>query len=259
MKPDVQARPLLGLLPRFFRLLLTACLLSCASLAAQEASPGPSAARSPVRLGKVRVDPEHRRVAFPAVFNMTEGMLEYVLVGNQGKTHESLLRTEVEPTQLHTAMLLLGVKTGERHPGDAPPSAINADYLRSAPALKGDPITILLKWEVDGKATTCRAEELIYNLEVKAAAAPGDWTYNGSMFDENQFLAQQEKSFVALVTDPAALANNPRPGHDNDQIWSVAKEKVPAKDTPVEVILELKPTTVATPSPTPGKHPPTNQ
>ena len=196
----------------------------------------------PAQLGKVQLDREKRHVSFPAVFNMSEGLLEYVLVGSQGKVHESLLRTDVQPTQLHAAMLLFGVKTGERHPGAAPPAAINAHYLHTAPALKGDPVTILLRWTVGGKETTCRAEELIYNADTKAAATVGDWTYNGSMFDDNQFLAEQEKSFIALVTDPAALANNPRLGHDNDQIWFVAKEKVPAKDTPVEVILELKPT-----------------
>ena len=106
-----------------------------------------------------------------------------------------------------------------------------------------------MKWTVGGKETTCRAEELIHNTDTKAAAATGDWTYNGSMFEDNQFLAEQDKSFVALVTDPTALVNNPRPGHDNDQIWSVAKEKVPAKDTPVEVTFQLKP--VVAPSPTP--------
>ena len=219
--------------------------------AAQDAPPGELAAQGPLRLGKIELDQEKRRVSFPAVFNMTEGMLEYVLVGSQGKTHESLLRTEVQPTQLHTAMLLLGVKPGERHPGDAPPSAINSDYLRTAPALKGDGVTIFLRWTVGGKETTCRAEDLIDNLETKTVAPAGDWTYNGSMFDGNKFLAEEEKSFVALVTDPTALVNNPRPGHDNDQIWSVAKEKVPAKDTPVEVIFELKPAADATPAPTP--------
>lgn len=210
---------------------------------------GGSAGSPAVRLGKVQLDAVKRRASFPAVFNLTEGSLEYVLVGSQGKVHESLLRTEVEPTQLHTAMLLLGVKAGERHPGDAPPASIDADYLRTAPALKGDAVTILLKWTTGGKETTCRAEELVYNTETKAVAPVGDWTYNGSMFEENKFLAQEEKSFVALVTDPTALINNPRPGHDNDQIWAVAKDKVPPKDTPVEVILELK-SAAATPGPT---------
>ncbi len=218
-------------------------------LAAQDASPADAATEGSVRLGKVQLDTAKRRARFPAVFNMTEGSLEYVLVGNQGKTHESLLRTEVEPTQLHTAMLLLGVKAGERHPGDAPPAAINADYLRTAPALQGDPVTITLKWTANGREVICRAEELIFNSQTKATAPVGDWTYNGSMFDQNKFLAEDDKSFIALVTDPTALANNPRPGHDDDQIWSVAKEKVPAKDTPVEVILELKP--AAPPAPTP--------
>ncbi len=255
-KAKVQIRRVPTPGPRFFVavfcLLHFAFCIFCSPLAAQETSADEPAAKPPMHLGKVELDQDKRRVTFPAVLNMTEGMLEYVLVGNQGKTHESLLRTEVEPTQVHTAMLLLGVKAGERHPGDAPPAAINADYLRTAPALKGDSVTVFLKWTAGGKEVTCRAEELIFNLQTKATAPVGDWTYNGSMFDQNQFLAQEEKSFIALVTDPTALVNNPRPGHDNDQIWSVAKEKVPAKDTPVQVILELKPAaTAASPSPTP--------
>ncbi len=223
--------------------MLAFCIF-CSPAVAQEPSPDE---KRPVRLGKVQLDSEKHRATFPAVFNMNEGPLEYVLVGNQGKTHESLLRTEVDPTQLHTAMLLLGVKAGERHPAAAPPAAINADYLRTAPALKGDAVTIFLKWTADGKETVCRAEDLIYNSQTKANAPAGDWTYNGSMFEENKFLAQEEKSFVALVTDPTALVNNPRPGHDNDQIWSVARDKVPAKDTPVEVTFELKPAASPTP------------
>ena len=239
-------------IPRIGRSLVSAfCILHfafgifCLPLAAQETPVD----NRPVRLGKVQLDQEKRRAIFPAMFNLTEGPLEYVIVGSQGKVHESLLRTEVEPAQLHTAMLLLGVKAGERHPSDAPPAAIDADYLRAAPALKGDAVTIFLKWTVAGKETTCRAEELVYNTQTKAAAPAGDWTYNGSMFEGNKFLAQEEKSFVALVTDPTALINNPRPGHDNDQIWAVAKDKVPPKDTPVEVMLELKPTATVTPTP----------
>ena len=235
-------------LPAFCIVHLAFCIFFLPPLAAQEPGTGGVAARSPLRLGKVQLDREKHRASFPAVFNMSEGLLEYLLVGSKGKTHESLLRTEVEPAELHTAMLLLGVKTGERHPGDAPPSAINADYLRTAPALKGDAVTILLKWTADGKEVTCRAEELIYNLRTKAVAPAGDWTYNGSMFEQNKFLADDEKSFVALVTDPTALINNPRPGHDDDQIWSVAKGKVPAKDTPVEVSIELKPAAATPPA-----------
>ena len=197
------------------------------------------------RLGKVRLDAGARRVTFPAVFNQSEGPLEYVLVGSGGKTHESLLRTEVEPIQLHTAMLLLGAKGGERHPGNDPPAAINADYLRTAPALKGERVQITLRWQAGDKEVACRAEDLVFDAQTRAPAARGDWLYSGSMFDGNHFLAQEEKSFIALVTDPAALINNPRPGHDNDQVWTVLKEKVPAKETAVQVILELPPPTPA--------------
>ena len=221
------------------------CCFLCPPLAAQDAGPA-------TRLGKVRVDAGQRRVTFPAVFNLSEGPLEYVLVGSGGKTHESLLRTEVEPVQLHTAMLLLGVKTGEPRPGNVPPTAITSDYLHGAPAPRGDPINVFLRWTVDGKEVRCRAEELINKAETHDTATAGEWTYNGSMFDGNRFLAQEEKSLVALVIDPTALVNNPRPGRDDDQRWSVDQKKVPPKETLVEVTLELRPAPAPAALPTPS-------
>ena len=61
-------------------------------------------------IGKLRVDKNTLSVTIPATLNMDEGNLEYLLVSRKGSTHESLLVCEVEPSQLHFAMLLLGAK-----------------------------------------------------------------------------------------------------------------------------------------------------
>jgi hypothetical protein len=65
------------------------------------------------------------------------------------------------------------------------------------------------------------------------------WTYNGSMVQDGVFLADQELSIVAVITDPTALVNNPRDGYDNDEIWQVQDKVVPPLDTPVEISIAL--------------------
>src|SRR5687767_4569142 len=61
-------------------------------------------------VGRVRLNKNERFVEFPAVVNMDNGIGEYLLVHVSGKVHESVLRTDVDPYQIHVAMLLLGAK-----------------------------------------------------------------------------------------------------------------------------------------------------
>ena len=219
-------------------------LLGTSRLGAQDASssaaapsPTPGAAIQEIapgifRIGQVTLDKAKREVRFPAVVNQREGLIEYLLVGAKGKTHESLLRTDVRPPQLHAAMLLLGVETGERHP------ALDSAYLAEAPWPPGLPVAISVQWEVPGRAPVTRsADALITNTKTAAPMTAGSWIYNGSLFDHGHFMADEDLSFAAVVTDPVALMNNPRPGHDNDEIWTVATERVPPLETPVEVRL----------------------
>jgi len=45
---------------------------------------------------------------------------------------------------------------------------------------------------------------------------------------------------IALVTDPAALVNNPRVGNDDDQIWAVHKEVLPPRETIADLALKIE-------------------
>jgi hypothetical protein len=208
--------------------------------AMQELSPGV------FQIGKIRLDKTKRTVSFPAKLNMAQNLVEYVLVTRGGATHESLLTSEIQPTDLQFVMLLLDAKgAGLLAPGAdaAPPGQINAEYLRKAPRLKGDNISITVSWKLpDGALKAVPVEDLLINTETKKPASRGPWIYNGSMFGrDGVFLAQQEGSFVAVVTNPAALINNPRKGNDNDQIWEVNEKAVPAVGTPVEFTITLLP------------------
>ncbi len=203
-------------------------------------------------IGKLHLDQKALTVNFPGWLNLNQGILEYLLVTEQGSTHESLLASDIQPNDLHFAMLLLGAKgSGLATPGpsDAPPGQIDATYLKNAPKLKGDNVQISVKWQASGVEKSAPVEDWIWNTATKSAMVRGPWIYNGSMFSEGHFLAQIDGAFVAIVTYPGALMNNPRKGNDDDQIWTVNEKVVPPVKTPVEITIKLVPSNDAAPAP----------
>lgn len=220
---------------------------SAAQAFAQESTPPPAVSPKVHELGGdlfetggIRFDAKRKAATFPAKVNMTEGLLEYLLVGAGGKTHESLLVTDVEPLQLHTVMLLLGAKGAPPdHP--APPSgAITAGALANSAPVKGDRIGISVRRLDHEKEPAIPVEDLIQNVKTHAPMSRSPWIYNGSYIFEGQFLAQEDKSIAALVDDPEALINNPRAGHDDDQIWAPNAKKLSA-NSHVEITITLLP------------------
>lgn len=171
---------------------------------------------------------------------MKRGLLEYLLVNPKGCSHESLLVTDVEATDIHVAMLLLGAKGGAVAAG-APPAQLDARYFRAAPKLAGDAVAISVKWKDKDAEKTAMIEDWIFHEGTKRAIEHGPWIYNGSMIHEGRFLAQTDGNLVALVTSPAALINNPREGNDDDQMWNANGETTPGIGTPVEIIIQLLP------------------
>ena len=215
-----------------------ALLLPCSAKEPPAAAGLPDEAGESFTVGKITVDKRVRTVRFPATVNLTGGVLEYLLVTDKGKTHESLLATPVSPYQLNIAMLLLGARPTPEIT-DLPPEQLTAGTLKSAPELAGDNVDVLVSWKDGDELRKVRAEEWIDNLAAKASMTAGPWLYTGSAIYQKRFLAQEEGSIVALVTDPAALINNPRPGSRDDTNWSARKDKIPAAGTPVEIIFQL--------------------
>jgi len=171
-------------------------------------------------------------MVFPAFVNMREGALEYLLVTTYGKTHESLLRTDVEPQQVHVAMLLLGGRGAGTNEVPADPSNL----------IPGDRITIEVLWKKKSKEYHARAETFVRDRKKKAPMSDGVWIYNGSRMREEGFAAQMDGSIVSLITDADALVNNPRPGREDDDNWLAKGSRLPEFNEPVRVQI-----TIATP------------
>mgnify|MGYP006883221214 CR=1 FL=1 len=193
-------------------------------------------------IGTVRLDQKARTVTFPAVVNARGGPMEYLIVTPYGSTHESVLRTEAEPYQIHIAMLLLGARGQTHSPGGAngelpPASRIVDPWTRP---ITGDRVGLEVAWDGDSGSRRCPAEQWVFNLATGAPMSPGPWVYNGSLVHRGIFRAQVDGAVAALIGCPSALVNNPRRGSDNDDVWTVNTNALPAMGTAVTVTLRLE-------------------
>ncbi|MFM8469080.1 MAG: YdjY domain-containing protein [Limisphaerales bacterium] len=194
------------------------------------------------QVGGVKLEKAARRVSFPAKLNMTDGPLEYVLVTTMGKTHESVLKTDIEPHHLQVAMLLLGAKGMPAAAlTNAPAGGPIAQGGQHNPPLPGEAVLIEVMWMQDGKPQRKRVEELVFNKRAKVPMSQGPFTFTGSRVWQGRFIAQTEGSLIALITDPDSVFNNPRPNRDADDTWVVRKQDVPPLDTAVEVSITVLP------------------
>jgi len=182
------------------------------------------------RLGKILVNKAAKAIEFPAVVNLREGIAEYFLVHKSGKIHESVFRTDVEPYQIHVAMLLIGAQG----------AGTNAfPESEQAGPIPGNPVRIEIGWKEGKREKLLSAEEFVRDVSKGAAMEKGTWTYNGARQFQNVFTAQETGSIVSCITDPDTLINNPRRRRDDDDNWVSNTRKVPPDGTLVRVVIKL--------------------
>jgi hypothetical protein len=218
-------------------------------------------------LGELLFDRQQRTVTIPARVNLRDTVIEYVLVHTSGKTHESLLATEVTAEQVHLACLLLGLSpapvTGAPDTAQISPStnevSIAVFWPGPQPAGTAAPDTASGKAAAGGSPTALGAEntasvtaggfvrfalsELVTlkksGTEPGILLSAGGWFYNGSQMSETGFAAQEEGSIISLIRDPAALVNNPRAQRDDDDAHWPNPGQLPPVGTPVRVVLQF--------------------
>ncbi len=197
------------------------------------------------RVGRVRLDQVKREVSIPVVVNQREGPVEYLAVTAAGKLHESVLRSDAEPFQIHTAMLLLGLE-GDPAPRTADPAGASAARdggaagsgpikVPSTAKVAGSRILVELAWDQDGREMRRPAGDLVLGRKLNRELGVGSWVYNGSAMVSGRFLAQMYGLIIAVVTDGNALINSVAEGHEDDDLWTVNGASLP----PAGVALEL--------------------
>ncbi len=188
----------------------------------------------------VRMVKADRSVSFPAVVNLVKGPQEYFLVTGYGASHESVLRTSVQPIDLHVAMLLLGAKGA--------PSIDVAAAAAGAPTrepfkgtIEGDAVEVFVSWSKEDVGLSVKAGTATLTI-LSGQEKPllnAQWVYNGSRLNDGLYMAQVTGNIISLIADEFSMMNYVGPGSDNDDIWRANATVLPKPGDSVVVTIRM--------------------
>lgn len=180
------------------------------------------AATNDFKLGDVHVSPSALAISFPAQVNQRTGLVEYLVVHETGKVHESIFKTKVGGQQIHAGALLFADKDSK---------ATNVQ-----PTLKN----ILVAWTENGSEKKCPVAELILDKKKKRALGETKWAYRGSRLIDGVFLAQRDGSLIAIMEDRDALIDQATPDASDDENWEPLTARLPAIGASVTITLVFR-------------------
>lgn len=201
------------------------------------------------QLGEVVIDKKNRTISFEAEAEITAAgdlqevnSVEYVVVTNMGKIHESLFVTTARPIHLNIAFKLLGYKENKslfrefagNFPTDKYQATSNEDKAKSY-------FTTTVSW-TDPKTKKTQSHnlnDLLTTEETKKTFTQDNvkWSYGGSFIHQGAFAAELNNDLIAILTDRAAVANYVGKDGEQGTIWLPVTDKMPAKGTKVTLTI----------------------
>jgi hypothetical protein len=172
-------------------------------------------------------------VSIPAVSNQVNGLVEYGIVHENGKIHESLFRTKVRPQIFHTSLLLLKAK---------PVSTFFDNLWSDDPKLidySKNCFEISVFWEINGTKFENKIEKLSLNQIREGNVEKKSFIFTGSRMVEGTFLAESSGSILAIYADDTAILNNSDYDNTNDDVWIANEREMPPLELPVTIRFNL--------------------
>ena len=191
------------------------------------------------QIGEVILDQKTREIRFPTQVNMSAGQIEYLIVLQQGKAHESLLISAITPTHLNLALVLLRYapscelfslidETGH-------PTGVYQDV--PAPVKAAARIAIDVEWNDNGTTRRVPVNEWLRSNSNDAVMAAGPWLYTGSSISDKKFIPDLSGDITSIMIDSNAMINYPGTDNQDNVTWFAFQKKVPPAGTPVTVII----------------------
>jgi hypothetical protein len=185
------------------------------------------------RFGKVLIDRKAKTVSLPAVSNQVNGLIEYGVVHESGKIHESLFRTPVRPQIIHASLLLLKLKPAKgffENLWAEKPRKIDYSSHR---------VSITVSWELNGTVQERKIEQMALNQKNDQPMSSDSLVFTGSKFIEGTFMAETSGSILAVYADEDSILNSSDHDNNNDDVWYANKSKMPPLECPVIIRFHL--------------------
>jgi len=181
---------------------------------------------------------EERRVVVKAYVCLREGQLEGLLCRKFSKEHEYVLAFDGDARHIHAALLAARAKPGS-------PVQFEPKFKPAS----GSALKVTLRYKKDNKEITVPAQEWVLDDKAKKALQE-NWVFGGSVFIPDPDDKTKPDIYLANLGDVICLCNMEgamldlpirSPKRLEERTYQANTDKIPDKDTPVEVILEVVP------------------
>ena len=193
-------------------------------------------------LGEVKFNSSTREVRVPTVVNMRDGAIEFALVHESGKTHESLLKMTASAVDIQVALLLCNYQAAEQGlvSGYEKDAQVIKALEQTTPKTPGaNRVRIELEWgEASGKLQHMPLQQ--WMLEANTKKPPTDvnhWIFNGSSIMSAGFAAELQGNTIAIYVDRTAVLSWPGKSNRDDDHWLPNTALIPKEDTPITLII----------------------
>jgi len=147
------------------------------------------------RIGSIIVNKPEKSFQVPGEILRLQPPLEFLAVTKGGmKGYESLLELDVNAFEFNLACILIGL---DKEKAKAP------EFHFSEEPAQGDPVSIWISWEQDGKNVRIPASNSLLEGE---KTINNNWVYSASGFTPSgEYLASVDGTLVGFVHDPASI------------------------------------------------------
>ena len=168
-----------------------------------------------ITFGGITVNPELKEISFKAKLNLvsTRMNLEVLICTQNGRTHETLLTTNIDPFNLQIALILIGSKNGQR-------------LQDNSGRLQGDIIHIdIIPFSKSNKKRV-PIESWLFNYKTMKQMKRTGWVFVGSSYNANSCLASKDGNIVNIWSYGNTILDNPASTGDQDDNICVYTEQI---------------------------------
>lgn len=204
--------------------------------------PAPPAAAAPAttpatraavgKLPHITVDAKQREVRVDAEAVKAEYPLEFLAVVANTHDYEAVVRTEAKPSDLHLALLMIGLKSG---------TPIHYDEATKAwlPPT-GAAVDVWFEYQKDGKPVRIPAYRWMRDVRSKKEPTQMTWVFTGSrMMEENHYAADASGGIIGVINNELSVLDVPalKSGSMEAREYERNADLIPPTGTPVTMVL----------------------
>lgn len=187
--------------------------------------------------GGVLIDRKKRTISFDAKCNQTSGLVEYALVHESGKIHESLFQTHIPPRWIHACLLLLKAKPYL----DFFDENITQKTKKEEIETQGCKLEVSIFWDHHGANQTSDIASMVYNQISARTLDTRPFAFTGSRTFHGVYMAERDGSILAIYHDINAVINSVDIESASDDSWVAIDSSMPPLDKKVRFQIKVRP------------------